>query len=207
MGGVVRFATVEATRTSVAILLLMAAYLKATSLRDISESLFLIVGLCCEAATALWLLSGIYSRLCWFWTGLLFSLFASVAIVKIASGAPTCNCFGEFSPTPTHMLILDLVVLGIVVTHLWWFSANQAARYIVTGTSVIRWGLCVFVVLFAAHNSARRFENLLLGVAPPDFGVDRQGISPAAKSRCRGGHSIWFVDGSHLSSRVSRVRS
>ncbi len=109
----------DALRVALAVLLLVAAGLKAHQLMSqpvfgtglMESRWFLIAVVEFELLFGLWLLSGLLPHLTWLGALACFFAFACVSFCKVVSGAASCGCFGRVPVNPWFTTILDVAVL------------------------------------------------------------------------------------------------
>jgi uncharacterized membrane protein YphA (DoxX/SURF4 family) len=109
-------------RFAVALILLIAAILKAATTPTFGEGLlharwFNILVVEFELFFGIWLLFGMLPRLTWLVTTGIFATFSLVTLSEAVRGSESCHCFGDFSPPPGITMVLDIaIVLALLKT-------------------------------------------------------------------------------------------
>jgi hypothetical protein len=111
-------------RLALAMVLLLAAYLKVTAWHSAQleeETLFgslffSAMATAMELFLGLWLLLGTHKRLCWFVTCMCFAVFEVVAFDRALSGASSCGCFGKVQVNPWIAFVFDIGVLCVLLS-------------------------------------------------------------------------------------------
>ncbi|MDR2642782.1 MAG: hypothetical protein LBC74_08300, partial [Planctomycetaceae bacterium] len=108
-------------RILVVAVLITAACLKSYQLSTFSslgdglfdQRWFQVLLIECELILALVLFFGLFSRIAWFITTILFVAFGIVSLFKCISGAESCGCFGSVNVNPFLTTIMDAVIVAL----------------------------------------------------------------------------------------------
>ena len=68
-----------------------------------------------ELLLGLWLVSGLWMKLAWGVTLVLFSGFTGVSLSMVIEGRSSCGCFGAVEVSPIWMLLFDIVAIALLL--------------------------------------------------------------------------------------------
>jgi len=147
----------DIVRTVVALILLVAAVLKAYQLATeptedsgLLSYRWALTGMVeFELFLGLWLLSGLYRFHAWALTTMCFAMFIGITLHKAISGEASCGCFGKVQVNPWITLILDTSILAACLT----FRPGWHARYALHRCR-LRWAVAISVFLTAGIPAA-----------------------------------------------------